>query len=175
MQTVKEIAAALHAARVTWGIGGEVLLYHNGIVFDFSVLDIFVLPQDFAAADAALSALGARSAQGYTIHAITCKLFTKFCVQDSSINYHYMFRQSSIAETAHAEVDLPYMALEDWYLFYALTEQKQKTQLLQRHFLFNGIGCPAVFIAALSDALPLSVKAELRALLQKDEQPKMWD
>lgn len=187
MQTVKKIAAALQAARVTWGIGGDVLLYHNGIVFDFVEFVFFALPQHAAAAKAALYALGeeilpeakaprdAYCSTDYAIDGLICRLVTQFCVQDDTMDYRYFLAQSSIAETAHCEVELPYMALEDWYLFYALTQQSEKIQLLQRHFLFNGIGCPSVFTAAQTAALPPCIKAELALLLEKDEQPKMWD
>lgn len=173
------IGKKLNAASLVWGVGGSVLLHRHGLEDKPNDIDMFVAMEDVQAADHVLAEIG-QGKQGkgtdvfatkhfyeYLIKGVHVDVMAEFALRHGQGLYEYCFNRRSITGTdIIGEVEIPFTALEDWYVIYQLIPGREaKVKLIEDYLKSNKISHPNLLQTALEGNLPAGIQKNIRRLL----------
>ncbi|MFC4560162.1 hypothetical protein ACFO3D_18555 [Virgibacillus kekensis] len=181
LETLSFIGERLNNKRITWSVGGSLLLKFHGLVDTPNDIDILVDEDHINSAKDTLSQIGkpeeaihkepfrTRFFSTYKIGSFNVDVMGGFAVKHDAGVYRLPFRKSSIVAYENINgVNIPLSSLEDWYILYWLIPGKQeKAALLENHFKINGINCPSLLEKALERPLPREIKDRAKKLLSQ--------
>ncbi|EZH64860.1 hypothetical protein DH09_20320 [Bacillaceae bacterium JMAK1] len=169
----------LNDNKISWGIGGSLLLLQNGIVQKANDIDILVSEEDGDRCKAIIDKIGKEEeAQKYapfrtayfykyTINNVEVDLMSGLALEHENGIYKFFLTPNSIV--AYSQIngtEIPLCALEDWYILYSLMPNKEEKEYLLRHyFQTHGISNKQLMIEANRQPLPLKVKDNVEQLL----------
>ena len=173
------IGEKLNAASLVWGVGGSVLLQRHGLEDKPNDIDMFVAMEDVPAADHILAEIG-QGKQGkgtdifatkhfyeYLIKGVHVDVMAGFTLRHGQGLYEYYFdRQSIVSLDMIGGVEIPFTALEDWYVIYKLIPGREaKVKLIEDYLKSNKISHPNLLQTALEGNLPAGIQKNIRRLL----------
>ena len=149
---LQKITRELNQGGITWGVGGSLLLYINGLSDTFEDIDLIVQDKDALAAQRLLIKHGPMQPRNPDERFRT-RGFFEFIIDEAEIDLMSVlaimldgeetiipFDESSIQRHEPFGIEtLPLMYLEDWYVIYALIERTGKLDLLEAHFKEKGV------------------------------------
>ena len=149
---LQKIAREFNGENITWGVGGSLLLYINGLSDQFEDIDLVVQEGDALACQRLLIKHGpmmpknpneryrTRGFFEFTIDEAEIDLMCVLSIMSHDQETVVPFDDSMIERWEPFGIEkLPLMHLEDWYLIYALIERTAKLELLEDHFKAKGI------------------------------------
>ena len=176
---LSRLAERLNTLDIVWAAGASSVLYEHGLTASVNDLDILVRLEDAAKLDAYLEPYAVNPPETdhpkyktaffreYVIDGVEIDLIAGFAIAHEQGVYHYNFQHDAIDRVAILNgVGVPIAALEDWYVLYMLMDRKEdKTDLIESHFLANGIEAPGRLEEALRQPLPEPVRNRIVSLL----------
>ena len=152
--TLHLIAQQFNKEKITWALGGSLVLKKYGIVDEVNDIDILVMEKDIQKAEQILSSLGEKI-ERKADHRFKTSYYTTYMIRDIKVDlicdfkivyqnqvYAYIFDELSITDSDDiAKVHIYYTSLEDWYILYRLMDrdEKHKIDTLEKHFMLHGI------------------------------------
>ena len=177
---ILDLAGRFSAAGLTWAYGGSLTLSRHGIDVRVNDLDLFVEPNDFAAATAILETMGqpvnvmahprfqSQKYQKYIIKGIEVDVMAGLMIMTAAGAYVYPFDKASITKRdVFARGSVNYTSVEDWYVLYLLLdrhEDKEKIKAIVEYLHINGVVHKALLKRTLAEA-PAMIKDTVRQSL----------
>lgn len=140
---LSQIAKELNNRKVTWAIGGSMLLYFKGITSEFRDIDIMVSEDDFEIVKEVLSSFGkmeppnpndkykTRFFGEFNIDGIEIDIMAGFIIIDKDKEYYFPLKQESIKDSMEVnETRIPLQALEEWRNYYQLMGRIEKVKMI---------------------------------------------
>ncbi|AIC92994.1 hypothetical protein [Shouchella lehensis] len=170
-EVLVKLVNAFQSKEVSFGIGGSTLLFHHAIAKEVNDLDFFIDLVDVKRAQDVLIQLGDEEQADYkkpfqtevykcfNIAGVSLDIMGGFAIEHEEGVYRFAFDSSAVAfDKGH----IPYMLLEDWYVFYLLMPNRaQKVSMIEAHFRAKGIEQVDRLRHALMQPLPLGVKQRI--------------
>ena len=177
--TLSYIGEKLNDNGIVWGVGASMLLNQFGLVDKPNDIDIFIDIKDISKADEILKSIGDKRQwektaaystkyfYEYVIEGIDVDAMAGFAVNHINGVFEYTFDQSSISEFKEINgVDIPFTALEDWYVIYQLIPNREgKVKIIEDYLLCNGVKKHNLLLRALEGNLPPEVRARVEKIL----------
>lgn len=170
---LQKIARELNQGGITWGVGGSLLLYINGLSDQFEDIDLIVQDKDALAAQRLLIKHGPMQPKNpderfrtrgffeFIIDEVEIDLMSVLAIMYQEEEVVIPFDESSILRQEPFGVEkLPLMYLEDWYVIYLLIDRQNKLELLEKHFEEKGADKKRLQFL-LSQKLPKSIQEKL--------------
>jgi len=180
-QVIVKIAESLNPKGIIWGIGASMLLAQYGLVNNPADIDIVVTMSDIDGVDQLLSPLGSRQEKEksdiyltdffyeYVIDSVEIDVMAGFKIKLPSSVFEYKFDRESVPRCFDiGGVNVPFMALEEWYVLYQLMPNREyKVNLLEEHFRKHGLEYPGLLECFIHDeSLPEKVKKRINKLIK---------
>lgn len=179
-KTLSMIADQLNEQGIVWGVGASILLYQHGLVNNPQDIDLIIDLKDADQADRILTAMGEKRIAfdsvtystkvfgEYVINGIDVDLMSGFGIDHRLGTYIYDFDRKSVVDYFKVNtVNIPFTALEDWYVLYALMPGKEvKAKLIEEHLIRTGIKNPTLLEKTLGGNLPNHIVAQIQMLLE---------
>ena len=179
LETLSFIGDRVNNKKITWGVGGSLLLNFHKLIDKPNDIDILVDEINADHLNEIISPI-ARTIEAKRSNPFRTSYFTKYCINNIDIDimggfaiqhnegvYKLSLKEESIV--AHKKingVDIPLCSLEDWYILYWLIPDKQnKAVLIEDHLRTTGVKHPRLLEEALQQSLPLEVKDRVVNLL----------
>jgi hypothetical protein len=174
------IGEKLNRANIVWGVGASILLNQYGLIDKPNDIDIVVDMKDVEKADEILRSIGEKK-KCEKSEAYSTRYFYEYIVGDCDIDvmsglrikhsggvFEYIFDSNSVSEITEIRgVDIPFMALEDWYVIYqVLPNREAKARMVESYLLSNGVKKIDLLQRALTCNLPDKVKARVETILR---------
>ncbi|WP_010677106.1 nucleotidyltransferase domain-containing protein [Bacillus timonensis] len=176
-ETVKEIVTKIGNRKLTWGVGGSLLLNFHSLIEHPNDIDLLVKEEDEAVLNEILSSMGtSKEAKSFspfrTVHFSKFKIgkvdidsMGGFAIQHNEGIYRLQFDENSVVERIDG---IPLSSLEDWYVLYWLIPNKQeKAIMIEDYFKKNGVRHPRLLEKALGQPLPNAIKERVQEVLKK--------
>lgn len=170
---LQKIARELNQGGITWGIGGSLLLYINGLSDQFEDIDLIVQDKDALAAQRLLIKHGPMQPKNpderfrtrgffeFIIDEVDIDLMSVLAIMNGEEETVIPFTEDDIERLEPFGVEqLPLMYLEDWYVIYLLIGRETKINLLEEHFKQGKVN-QARIQHLLQEKLPDSVRERL--------------
>ena len=171
---LQKIARDFNAEGITWGVGGSLLLYINGLSDQFEDIDLVVQEGDALACQRLLIKHGPMQPKNpderfrtrgffeFKIDEVDIDLMCVLSIYAQEVETVLPFDETDIERWEPFGIEkLPLMHLEDWYLIYALIEREPKLELIEKHFRDHGVDQ-----ARLQTVLSLEMPENVRQRLQ---------
>ncbi|GIN62304.1 hypothetical protein J27TS8_22970 [Robertmurraya siralis] len=179
LNALTAIGGKINDQKITWGLGGSLLLSFYNLEDNPNDIDILVEENSTYKLNQMLSTIGqckeavssdpfrTTSFSKYLIENMDVDVMGGFAIQHHEGIYKIAFNTHSIVDSKTINgVSIPLCSLEDWYILYWLIPNKQYKALLIEDFLKKtGVKHPEIFKQALNQPLPFEVKERVRALL----------
>jgi hypothetical protein len=179
LETLTKIGEKVNHNKITWGVGGSLLLNFYQIIGNPNDIDILVDENQAHHLNSILSKIG-RPKLATSVHPFKTQHFSKyqignvdidimggFAIQHNEGIYKIDLNEDSIV--AHKKingVEIPLCSLEDWYILYWLIPNKQeKAILIEKYLQENGVKNPRIIEEAIKQPLPVEVKERVKRLL----------
>ncbi len=183
IETLCRIAQKLNSVKVCWGVGASFMLKQHGLIENPNDLDLMVSVGDTEQADQILTSMGKRLESvrkpcystlffyEYQIDGVEIDLMAGFGVFHAAGHYEYQFDPQSIVERkVIIGVEIPFTALEDWYILYQLMPNREpKVKAIEDYWSSNGIQHPNLLKLALAGNLPENVLHRSRRWLDSQK------
>ncbi|MDF1508965.1 hypothetical protein PZE06_12370 [Robertmurraya sp. DFI.2.37] len=180
LKTLSIIGGKIIDQKITWGLGGSLLLSFYNLEDNPNDIDILVEENSTYKLNQMLSTIGQRkeavstdpfrttSFSKYLIENMDVDVMGGFAIQHHEGIYKMAFNSLSIVDSKTINgVSIPLCSLEDWYILYWLIPNKQNKALLIEEFLKNsGVKHPQILKQALKQPLPFEIKERVKALLK---------
>lgn len=177
--TLSYIGKKLNDAKITWAVGASLLLNKFGFVDKPNDIDIFVSTEDIEKADKILKSIGEKKKwektstystkyfYEYVINEFDVDVMSGFAVNHNHGVFRYIFDDNSISEFKLINgINIPFTSLEDWYVIYQLIPNREaKVEIIENHFLRNGIEKPTLLERSLEGCLPADVTLRIKNIL----------
>lgn len=177
IETLNEIVAEIGERKLTWGVGGSLLLNFHGLIQHPNDIDLLVKEEDASELNKVLSSIGtSKEANPFspfrTVHFSKFKIgkvdidsMGGFAIEHDEGVYRLQFDEDSVVGSF---AGIPLSSLEDWYVLYSLIPNKQeKAELIEGYFKKNGVQHPWLLEKALSEPLPFTIREKVKSLLKK--------
>jgi hypothetical protein len=167
--------------KITWGVGGSLLLNFHKLIDNPNDIDILVDERDASNLNEIIKPLGENKETirtnpfrttyftKYRINNIDIDIMGGFGIQHNEGVYKLLFREDSVV--AHKKIngiEIPLCALEDWYVLYNLIPNKQeKVAIIEQYLKSNGIKHSKLLERALKEPLPIEVRERVIKLLKQ--------
>ncbi|CAG9623228.1 nucleotidyltransferase domain-containing protein [Sutcliffiella rhizosphaerae] len=173
------IGSRINREKITWAVGGSLLLCFHGLIEDPNDIDLLVDEKDATRLNQLLAAFGTEKV-AISKDPFRTRYFSKFAINHADYDimggfaiehkegvYKFSFTEESVVESKTVNgIDIPLCALEDWYILYSLIPGKEeKATLLENHFITTGIKNSNLLANALDQPLPSEVKDRVVKLL----------
>lgn len=173
------VAEALTERGVSFGVGGSTLLSFHHVVDVVNDLDLILSESHVETVQHCLKALGkempvthkepfrTRFFSSYCIENVQIDVMAGFAIAHENGLYEFSFDRSSIAnKKGVSQKKIPFMYLEDWYVFYLLMpNRKGKIRQLENYFRNKGVRHPEKLRVALQQPLPIAVREKVTDVL----------
>ena len=149
---LQKIAREFNAEGITWGVGGSLLVYINGLSDQFEDIDLVVQEKDALACQRLLIKHGPMQPKNpderyrtrgffeFKIDEVDIDLMCVLSITAQDMETVLPFNEDHIERWEPFGIEkLPLMHLEDWYLIYALIEREPKLALIEKHFKEKGV------------------------------------
>ena len=180
-RTLCRVAGALNGSGVLWGVGGSRLLREYGLIELPNDIDILVNLANAEAAAAVLGAMGealpcgqnptyaTRFFRRYIVDGIGVDLMAGFAIRHADGQYDYVFDGASVPVRREVEgIQVPFAALEDWFVAYQLIPGKEaKADRIGEYLSQRGVARPRLLERALQGCLPDAARERILALYGK--------
>ncbi|MEG2018170.1 MAG: nucleotidyltransferase [Clostridium sp.] len=181
LNTLSYIGENLNNANIRWAVGASILLNQYGLIEQPNDIDIFVDERDIEEADELLNSLGEKKKwemnptyatkcfYEYEIKGVDVDVMAGFAVNFSGGLFQFQFDENSISEFRSIDgVEIPFTALEDWYVLYQLIPDRQvKVQIIEEYLKKHGVKKPLLLERILKQELPEEVREKIENVLRK--------
>ncbi|GAK00217.1 nucleotidyltransferase [Geomicrobium sp. JCM 19055] len=180
LEQLVRLAQQLNENKITWAIGGSLLLSQYGIVKKVNDIDVLVSEKDVGYTKTIIDTIGnEKEAQKYS--PFRTSYFYKYTMNDVEVdlmsglaleheNGVYILSltpDSNVTCTQISDVSIPLCTLEDWYILYSLMPNKEEKELLLfRYLQEHGISNKQLLIEACRKPLPDRVRGNVEQLLK---------
>lgn len=180
---LNRIAATLNREGILWALGGSLVLNHYGLGASPNDIDLIVALEDVERADTLLQALGEKR-EWVRNSAYATRYFGEYRVGTTEIDvmaglrinheegcYAYMFDADAISARHFTEdVEIPFTALEDWYVLYQLIPGRMhKADIIEEFLYSQGTVRRDRLERASQGCLPHGVRERIRGLMGKTD------
>ena len=141
LQVLKAVARQFNRHRVTWAVGGSLLLYFKGITDDFHDIDLFILQRDVPLVRRILEGMGSLQASmdspqyqtrtflEYDIDGVELDVMAGFAIVDGVVTYDCSLELPQIRERILLEGEtIPLMDLRLWATYYKRMHRPDKAE-----------------------------------------------
>ena len=177
--TLSYIGEKLNNSNIAWGVGASILLNQFGLIEKPNDIDIFVDIKNIQRADEILKSIGKKKKwektatystkyfYEYLVDGVEVDVMAGLAVNHNSGVFEYIFDYNAISEFRLVNgVNIPFTALEDWYVIYQLIPNREtKVKMIENHLLSNGVKKPFLLERALEGNLPVEVKKRIESIL----------
>ena len=168
LRIMAKVGKALNKAGATYGVGGSLMLYRNGLIPDFNDIDLLVALEDAYKADEVLSGLGEKAEErcagvfetevfrSYVVGGVGVDMMAGLGIRHEKGLYRHAFDESSLSSLrpVYGEM-IPFCALEDWCLLYRLMPGKEyKAERIKEHLFSHGMKKPELISRMAQGNLP---------------------
>lgn len=181
LNTLSYIGEKLNNGNIRWAVGASILLNQYGLVEQPNDIDIFVDERDIEEADKLLKRLGEKKKwelnttyatkyfYEYEIKGVDLDVMAGFAVKFSGGLFQFQFDEKSISEFRSINgVEIPFTALEDWYVLYQLIPNRQvKVQIIEEYLKKCGIKNPFLLKRILKNTLPNQIRSKIENMLKE--------
>ena len=150
IEVLVKIARALNDNKITWAIGGSLMLYFKGITDHFQDIDIMVIEGDVHKLKELLLTFGIFTSTN-PIEKYKTKYFLEFIIDEVDIDimagfsivndgkeYDCSLKLDQIYENYVIEgVNIPIQSPELWREYYRLMGRKDKVEMINRYYAKN--------------------------------------
>lgn len=144
---LKKIAELLNEQKITWGVGGSVMLNYYGIIQGPGDIDILVHLKDINKLDNILSKIGKKQERlpnkiyktkyfyEYIIDEIEIDVMAGLCICFNGKDHLFDFTRDSIGDFMEIDnIKIPLSKLSDWYDIYKLLpNREEKVTLIEEY------------------------------------------
>lgn len=173
------LAEKIEKKKLTWAIGGSLMLSLRGFPSIPNDIDIMVTEQDAHILIELLDSVATRLPTTSNHSVLTSTHFAKYSLDGIGIDvmanfgvYHanglyvFPFQSDSIDYLSSKAHTLPICTLEDWYILYLLMPNREdKVQHIEEHIKKHGLLKPSFLEERLKQPLPLSIQTKIKYLL----------
>lgn len=175
INTLSYIAGVINNNRISWAVGGSVLLYLSGFDVNPNDIDILVDEKDAKRLSSALTAIGeqrnmepkepflTRHFYHYIVKDTEVDVMGGYITKHCSGKYELEFDSNSIV--GHRVIDgvsIPLSSLEDWFVLYQFIPYKKgKADLIEKYLKKNGVKNRFLLERALGKELPEDVRKRI--------------
>lgn len=178
-----KLAMLLNSENVLWAVGGSLVLNHYGLGAPANDIDLLVGLRDIENVEAILSGQGIKRHRDdnetyatchfieYTIDHTEIDVISGLRINHASGCYKYSFRKDSVDRLVKiGNVDIPIMALEDWYVLYQMIPGRElKADLIENYLRTHGIRRRDLLDRACQGELPDRVRLRIERFQQRGE------
>lgn len=179
LKTLVEVSRIINKENYLWCIGGSFLLHYHNLVDKVRDIDILANEEEGLSLHNLLLPLGEYLPLPPKEPYLT-KYFFHHKIRDTEIDiiggfsikhnqgiYDFILDGDSISTHRCIEgIKIPLSNLEDWYILYQLIPGREdKVNLIEKHFLKNGIEKPQILQKALTRELPYIVRKRIERLI----------
>ncbi len=146
--TLSYIGDILNKEKISWIVGGSIVLNYYGLTEIVNDIDLIVDIKDFEKVKSILSSIGdfkelpkkgIYKTEGYIkckINRVDIDIMSNFKIKHERGVFEYILDQNSISKVIEINnVEIPLGSLEDWYEIYKLIPgREEKVQLLKEYF-----------------------------------------
>lgn len=175
---LRSIASVLNE-KVTWALGGSLLLKYYGIVNHANDIDVLVAFADADRSHQLLSAIAAgqrgeskppfctKHFFKYKLGEVETDVLGGFRIRHEQGIYELQFDAASLSGyRTIGGIQVPLSAPEDWYVLYQLMPGRaEKADLIEAFLLNNGIRRPELLKQALEQNLPEKVRQRIQKIM----------
>jgi hypothetical protein len=150
IEVLVKIARALNDNKITWAIGGSLMLYFKGITDHFQDIDIMVIEEDVHKLKELLLTFGIFTSAN-PIEKYKTKYFLEFIIDEVDIDimagfsivnngkeFDCSLKLDQIYENYVIEgVNIPIQSPELWREYYSLMGRKDKVEMINRYYAKN--------------------------------------
>ncbi|MBE0600948.1 MAG: hypothetical protein IH607_04115 [Firmicutes bacterium] len=143
LNVLERIAERFHAARITWAVGGSMLLYFKGIVPVFRDIDILVKTEEAETVREILAELGTQQTSArsdtyrseaffeFNIDGVDVDVIAGFVIVRNGVPCDRSLRDDEITESVRSGNEtIPLHSLAVWRRNYELMDQPEKVRLI---------------------------------------------
>ncbi|MHA6250637.1 nucleotidyltransferase family protein [Oceanobacillus sp. CAU 1775] len=178
LKTLAFIAEELNEHKITWGVGGSLLLNFYKLIDKPNDIDILVDEADAARLNKIMLSIGS-ACEATSIRPFCTTYFSEYEMNKVEIDvmgglaiqhdvgiYKLAHKQESIVASKLVNgIEIPLCSLEDWYILYWLIPNKQeKAILIEEYLMRNGVEHPRIIEDALKQPLPIEVRKRVEKL-----------
>ncbi|WP_026476716.1 nucleotidyltransferase family protein [Alkaliphilus transvaalensis] len=180
LETLSFIGEKLNENEVLWAVGASLLLNQYGLIDKPNDIDLMVDQKDYPKVHQILKGLGSEVSietkssdyetecfSKYIIKGVSIDVMAGFIINHKEGQYKYEFDSSSVNERLLInDVEIPFTALEDWFVLYQLMKNREaKVRLIEDYLLTAGIKRKDLLERALTKVLPKEVKEKISNFL----------
>jgi hypothetical protein len=183
LSALETIVKALNETPICWAVGGSFLLQQSGFPAEPKDLDLLVDEEDAASSHKFLSRLGSfkqgqpkapfctRHFYTYTIHGVQVDVISGFRIEHEEGIFRFPFDIQSISHKRqlHSGIEIPFSALEDWFVLYSLmpsSSKQAKAKQIKQHLLANPTEHPELLRRLLQNSLPRALIQDIQMILK---------
>lgn len=174
-----EIGRILNSNSIRWALGASYALYFYGLVDKARDIDIIVDEKDIHKAIELLSKVAAIENEPpkgkylteffyyFTYENSEIDIISNFKIKHESGEYSYNFDEGAIVDSVTIDnVDIPLVAMEDWYvLYFVMRNKKGREDLIENEFRNKTIKNRNLLKRALNQELPEDVRSRIENIL----------
>lgn len=143
LQVLSKVAILINDNKITWAIGGSVLLYFKGFVDNFNDIDMMVIEDDVDRLKEMLLSLGklinhtsnpkyrTRHFYKFNIDGVEIDIIAGFTIINNNQTYYFPLLTKDISE--YVEVNgskIPLHSIHKWRLYYELMGRSEKAKII---------------------------------------------
>ena len=145
LHVLAKLANRLYETRITWAVGGSLLLYFQGIATDFHDIDLVVKTEDAQAMREVLLRLGTLEASKpsakfktkefmeFTIDGVEVDVLAGFAIVKDGVAYDCSLQENEITEYATVENErIPLQAVAAWRRYYTLMGKTARVEAIDK-------------------------------------------
>ncbi|HAM81741.1 nucleotidyltransferase domain-containing protein [Ornithinibacillus bavariensis] len=179
LNTLSIIGKEINKSKISWGVGGSLLLSFHQLIDWPNDIDILVDEQNAEQLNQILSSIATANEvihyppyktvyfSKYSIDNIDIDVMGGFAIEHDEGIYKLSFNKESVV--AHKKingVEIPLCSLEDWYILYSLIPgRREKAILIEKYFRNSGVNHPELLKEAFNQHLPINVRERVENLL----------
>jgi hypothetical protein len=181
-KTILNLLSQLNRARITYAIGGSTMLKIRLFELEPHDIDIFVSIDDYSHTIEILKS-HAKQIPTKSKECFTTKHFSTFKCDDIVIDimagfayehqegtYSAIFDQSSISVWMNIDdTEVPLMSLEEWFVLYSIMCRKDKVDIIENYWKYQGVEYPVLLFRQLTLTLPIEVKHKILSIIKENE------
>ena len=145
-----ELARVLNDAKISWAIGGSLMLYFKGITNHFKDIDIMVIEEDVHKLKELLLTFGILTSANpndkyktkyfleFIIDGVEIDVMAGFSIVNDGKEYDCSLKKNQIHENYVIEgVNIPMQSPNLWRKYYCLMDRKDKVDLIDQYYVKN--------------------------------------
>lgn len=150
LEVLVKIASTLNDNKITWAIGGSLMLYFKGIIDHFQDIDIMVIEEDVHKLKELLLKIGILTPANpndkyktkyfleFIVNEVEIDVMAGFSIVNNDKEYDCSLESNQINENYVIDgVSIPMQSPGLWLKYYSLMERKDKVDLINQYYEKN--------------------------------------